>query len=145
MSWRLCWMLRETICNIAIPQLMQPPITLNQPLILRHSLSRSIMVQTRIQRAHSQPSCSWLKKKTKRPLVRPSKGRVPNLRHMSRSRRVDLDWPFQRKKWTVLCPFNLCVPRSNWQTFFDQGAFATIQWKSLMRLFDIHPPSHFEC
>ena len=43
-------------------------------------------------------------------------GRSPNLRHVSRTHRVDLYWPI----WTVLCPFDMCVPQNKWQTFLGK-------------------------
>ena len=42
--------------------------------------------------------------------------------------------------WTVPVPFDMCAPQNKWHTFWAKGAFATIQWKSLMRLFDMQPP-----
>ena len=67
------------------------------------------------------------------------KGRSPNLRHVSRIYRVDLDWLCQRSISTVPCPFDMCAPRKSWQTYLStEGALTTIQRKSLTRSFDIH-------
>ena len=43
--------------------------------------------------------------------------------------------------WTVQFLYDLCVPRNNWWTCGPQVRSLPFQWKSLMRLFDIHPPS----
>ena len=43
---------------------------------------------------------------------------------------------------SVPFPFDMCVPQNTWQRCGPIGAFVTIQWESLMRFFDIHPPSN---
>ena len=45
--------------------------------------------------------------------------------------------------WTVLFPFDT---RKQWADILTEGAPTTIQWKSVMRLFDIHPqPKKINC
>ena len=69
------------------------------------------------------------------------KGCNATLRHVSRTHHVDLCWLFD--------PINLDGSIFRYVRTTEQladilttGAFATIQWKSLMKLFDIHSPSH---
>ena len=68
------------------------------------------------------------------------KGCNATLRHVSRTHHVDLCWLFD--------PINLDGSIFRYVRTTEQladilttGAFATIQWKSLMKLFDIHSPS----
>ena len=68
-------------------------------------------------------------------------GRSPKLRHVSRTHGVDLDWQFERIKLDSSIFVRYVRTIEQRIDMLTKRAFTTIQWKSLMRSFDIHPPS----
>ena len=69
------------------------------------------------------------------------KGCSPNLRHVSRTHRVDLDWLSKRINFEHFF-FMRCVRTTEQLAdILTEGAFTAIQWMYLMRLRDIQPPS----
>ena len=65
------------------------------------------------------------------------KGRSPNLRHMSRTHRVDLDWLIEQIK--VDAGINLKFVGTNEQMadMLTKASFTIPKWKSLLRLHQI--------
>ena len=59
---------------------------------------------------------------------------------MSHTLRVDLDWPFERINLDSSISTRYVLTTEQ-LALLTKGAFTTIQWKSLMRLSDDHPPS----
>ena len=61
------------------------------------------------------------------------KGRSPNVRHVSPTHRVDLDWLFER------IDLDSSLSTRDVRTT-EQIASTTTQWMPLLRFFDTHPP-----
>ena len=70
------------------------------------------------------------------------KGRCSNLRHVSRTHRVDLDCPFDQINLDSSTFIRRLRTTEQVTDMLTRGAFTTIQWKSLTRLFDIQPASN---
>ena len=68
------------------------------------------------------------------------KGRSPHFRHVSRTDRVCVDWLHERINLDSSMFSRYVGTREQLAAFLTNGAFATIKWKSLMRLLIIHPP-----
>ena len=66
-------------------------------------------------------------------------GRSPNLTHESRTHLAHLDWLFERINFDSSVSIRHVRTRGQLADMLTEGAFTTIQWKSVMRLFDIHP------
>ena len=67
------------------------------------------------------------------------KGRSPNLRHVSRTHRGDLDWLFERINLDSSIFIRYVRITEQLADMLTKCAFATIQWRFLMQLFDLHP------
>ena len=64
--------------------------------------------------------------------------------HKSRSHCVGSEWPLERIKLDIAVSIeNVCTAKQLADCLI-QVAYATIQWKSLMRLFDIHAPPELD-
>ena len=69
-----------------------------------------------------------------------NKGRSPS-RHATRTHKVDLDWLFEREWiWIILCWSSTCEQQIHWRIFWTKGKFATMQWHSLMNVWQIRRP-----
>ena len=65
----------------------------------------------------------------------------PILRHLSRPDRVDLDWSLERINLDSSISIRYVRTTEQLADMSTNGALTTIQWKSLVWLFDVHPPS----
>ena len=92
--------------------------------------------QATFQRVHSEPGFTFSRTNLK--------GRSPDLRHVSRTHRVNLDWLFERINLDSSILFDMRAPQSK-EVFLTKGAFTTLRWKSQLQLIDIYPPPKFEC
>ena len=97
--------------------------------------------QATFQTAQSQPD-STCPRTTKPSFEKIIKCRSPNLRHVSRTHRVHLQWLFERNKLDSSISLRYVCTAEQVADMKTKCAFATIQWRSLMRLFGIHPPSN---
>ena len=64
--------------------------------------------------------------------------------HKSRSHRVGLEWSLKRIKLDIAVSIENVRTVKQLADILIQGAYATIQWKSVMRLFDIHAPPELD-
>ena len=66
-------------------------------------------------------------------------GHSPKLTHESRTHRVYLDCLFERTNNDSSISIRHVRTGEELADMLTEGAFTTVQWKSVMRLFDIHP------
>ena len=69
------------------------------------------------------------------------KGRIPTMRHVSRTHRVALDWLYSIESiWTPKSKSNTLTPRIQLADILTKGNFTRDEWNHLLCLFNI---SHF--
>ena len=69
------------------------------------------------------------------------KGRSPNLRHVARTHRVDLDWLFDRVKQDPGLYIKYVGTKEQMADILTKGSFTADAWNSLLQLCLIIPPS----
>ena len=72
------------------------------------------------------------------------KGRSRNLRHESRTHRVDLDWLCERTNLDSAISIRHVRTTEQVADILTNNPCTTVQWQSLIRLF-IHPSSNLKC
>ena len=69
------------------------------------------------------------------------KGRSPNLRHVSRTHRIDLDWLFERISSDPGVFMKWVGTKEQLGDIFTKGSFTADSWNSLLRLSLMLPPT----
>ncbi len=69
------------------------------------------------------------------------KGRCPNLRHVARTHRVDLDWLFERIRKDPGVFIKYVGTKEQLGDILTKGSFTAEAWKSLLMLANILDPS----
>ena len=69
------------------------------------------------------------------------KGRSPNLRHVSRTHRIDLDWLFERISCDPGVFMKWVGTKEQLGDIFTKDSFTAESWNSLLRLSLMLPPS----
>ena len=67
------------------------------------------------------------------------KGRSPNMRHVQRTHRVNLDWLFERINQDPGIRIKYVGTKQQIADILTKGSFTAIQWKALLRLAQIGP------
>ena len=67
------------------------------------------------------------------------KGRSPNMRHVARTHRVDLDWLFERIREDPGISIRYVNTKDQIADLLTKGAFTTVTWKTLCSLSSIGP------
>ena len=67
------------------------------------------------------------------------KGRSPNMRHVARTHRVDLDWLFERINTDPGIQIKYVGTKEQIADMFTKGSFTEAQWRALCRLAQIQP------
>ena len=70
------------------------------------------------------------------------KGRSPNMRHVARTHRVDLDWLFERIREDPGINIQYINTKQQIADIFTKGQFTTEQWKKLCQLAQLGPRRH---
>lgn len=68
------------------------------------------------------------------------KGRSPNLRHVPRTHRVDLDWLFERIREDPGISIRYVGTKTQIADFLTKGQFTAIQWNSLCEMAQVSSP-----
>ena len=69
------------------------------------------------------------------------KGRSPNMRHVARTHRVDLDWLFERIREDPGISIKHLPTKQQLADILTKGSFTAEQWKHLCNLTQIGSPS----
>ena len=64
-------------------------------------------------------------------------GRSPNMRHISRTHRVDLDWLFERLLKDTAVTMRYINTKQQLPGMFTKGSFTEVTWKSLLKLMQV--------
>jgi len=67
------------------------------------------------------------------------KGRSPNLRHVLRTQRIDLDWLYERLKTDTALRMRYCPTKEQIADIFTKGTFISTQWQKLCHLAQLGP------
>ena len=67
------------------------------------------------------------------------KGRSPNMRHVARTHRVDLDWLFERLIKDPAIKMRYVNTKQQIADMFTKGSFTEMVWKTLLNLIQIAP------
>jgi hypothetical protein len=67
------------------------------------------------------------------------KGRSPNMRHVPRTHRVDLDWLFERIRKDPGIFIKFVGTKEQIADILTKGSFTASQWQALCRLAQIGP------
>ena len=67
------------------------------------------------------------------------KGRSPQLRHVQRTHRVDLDWLFERIMFDEAIFIKYVGTKEQIADIFTKGSFNAATWQALLSLFSIKP------
>ena len=68
------------------------------------------------------------------------KGRSPNMRHVARTHRVDLDWLFEGIRHDPGVNFKYCKTKDQTADILTKGSFTAEQWRWLCKLANICDP-----
>ena len=75
-----------------------------------------------------------------RMIIKSSKTNSSNLRQVSRTHRVDLGWPLERLSLDSSISSRYLRTTEQLADMLIKCTFTTIQWKSVMSVFHLHPP-----
>ncbi len=72
------------------------------------------------------------------------KGRSPNLRHVQRTHRVDLDWLFERVRNDGGISIKYINTKSQLADILTKGSFTESAWKELCKLLQLESERHLK-